>query len=386
MNGMKRLSVVLILLTLTACASGTHRTVYYEYREPARHISVGTTVHHPSPIEVTIYAGQGYRGRGFMPIHLIIADGEYIQIPVRHNRGHTSRIYAHYLRGVLHFDSDRNCLGIKGASRFKHNNGWHKGHLYTRISAGRDYDLTGLKIKVRDVVQIPSMVQDNDHRQKEGHVDEQNTAVKPVAAKQNLAKDKTKRRSTAKNAPLAQKGNKGKPPVKPVSAKQHVQIREARPAQKLPKPGPLTEVITSIKQQKDHAKKQPTAAKGEHPSPVHRVSSDTQKIHKVKGSSIGLKPLANRNVLQKTKEKTKTNRHNPQEREQIQNAVAKADHQAQAKDLQVDQEVQNIQQYYNGKNDKQNSAKSKDRNRQDRDHSNVNSQHKYVSTKRYQPQ
>ncbi|MBW2476835.1 MAG: hypothetical protein JRE63_05875, partial [Deltaproteobacteria bacterium] len=91
MNGMKRLSVVLILLTLTACASGTHRTVYYEYREPARHISVGTTVHHPSPIEVTIYAGQGYRGRGFMPIHLIIVDGEYIQIPVRHNRGHTSR-------------------------------------------------------------------------------------------------------------------------------------------------------------------------------------------------------------------------------------------------------------------------------------------------------
>jgi len=152
MNRMKKLLVILMWLSLTACASGVQRTGYYEYRPPISHASVHTTGHPYQPIEVTVYADRIYRG-GFSTIQLVMVDGEYAEIPVRNKEGNYTRIFAHYNAGVLHFDSDRNCHGIQGASRFKQDNGWHKGQMYTRVSAGKDYYLTGLKLMVRNADQ-----------------------------------------------------------------------------------------------------------------------------------------------------------------------------------------------------------------------------------------
>ena len=178
MNGMKKLSLILMLLSLTACVSKVQRTVYYESRPPISHAAVHKTVHHYQPIEVIVYADRSYRG-GFSTIQLVMVDGDYAEIPIRNKRGNYTRIFAHYHAGVLHFDADKNCHGIQGASRFKQDNGWHKGQMYTRVSAGKDYDLTGLQLMVRNVDQSrkPAVVNNDKVRHEKernihaGHAD-----------------------------------------------------------------------------------------------------------------------------------------------------------------------------------------------------------------------
>lgn len=153
----KRFGLVLMLMSVTACAP-----VVYEatYREPAGHASVYSTYSQPSyyyepvyqrihSIEVTLYADNTYLGVYFQPIHLVIADGEYVEIPIRNRRGRHRKIYAHYHQNNLHFDADRNCRKIHGSSRYKYDQRWDKGHKYSRINLGNDYDLTGLRLEIR---------------------------------------------------------------------------------------------------------------------------------------------------------------------------------------------------------------------------------------------
>ncbi|MBE0574619.1 MAG: hypothetical protein IH613_01855 [Desulfuromonadales bacterium] len=146
MREMKKIVLFLMLILVTACAPVVHDAVY---RAPTRHTSVRVyqQVH---PIEVTLYADNSYRGVFFKPIHFIILDGQYVEIPVRDRRGRHSKIYAHYHQNNLHFDADRYCQGIHGSSRFSYDNSWDKGHGYSNINAGKDYNLTGLRLQVRN--------------------------------------------------------------------------------------------------------------------------------------------------------------------------------------------------------------------------------------------
>jgi len=108
-----------MILSVTACA-----TVVYDanYGTPARDIyfyvnsSYNETAYRT--IEVTLYADNHYMSVYFQPMHLVIYDGQFVEIPVRDRRGRDTKIYAHYHQNNLHFDSDRNDHGINGSSRF----------------------------------------------------------------------------------------------------------------------------------------------------------------------------------------------------------------------------------------------------------------------------
>ena len=49
----------------------------------------------------------------------VIYDGDFVEVPVRDKHGHNKKLYAHYHRGDLHFDSSRQCASIPGSSRFR---------------------------------------------------------------------------------------------------------------------------------------------------------------------------------------------------------------------------------------------------------------------------
>jgi hypothetical protein len=261
MNGMKKLSVILMLLSLTACASGVQRTVYYEYRPPISHASVHTTVNRYQPIEVTVYADRLYRG-GFSTIQLVMVDGEYAGIPMRNKKGNYTRIFAHYYAGVLHFDSDRNCHGIQGASRFNHDNGWHKGQMYTRVSAGKDYNLTGLKIMVRNVDQSKkSAVANNDklRHEKERNIHPEHANVDNKSIGQDrLLKSDQKKTVAAKNIIVSQKNSPNRVDER-VNKKSIETERQARATNSTPDSGSQT--VNRFNQKSDHEKRNDQVAK-----------------------------------------------------------------------------------------------------------------------------
>jgi hypothetical protein len=150
-----------MLMSVTACAPVVYDATHYKHRTTT-HVIVRSThsqpsrhhepVYHQVPsIEVTLYAGNTYLGVNFQSIQIVIADGEYVGIPIRNKRGRQTIIYAHYHQRNLHFDSDRNCRNLRGSSRYKYDKRWDKGRKYTYINAGKDYDLTGLQIRVRNL-------------------------------------------------------------------------------------------------------------------------------------------------------------------------------------------------------------------------------------------
>jgi hypothetical protein len=150
-----------MLMSLTACAPVVYDATHYQHRTPT-HVIVRSTHTQPSryhqpvyhqvhPIEVTLYAGNTYLGVSFQPIKIVIADGEYVEIPIRNKRGRQTKIYAHYHQKSLHFDADRNCRSLYGSSKYKYDKRWGKGHKYTRINAGKDYDFNGLQLRIRNV-------------------------------------------------------------------------------------------------------------------------------------------------------------------------------------------------------------------------------------------
>ena len=149
----KGFGLVLMLMLVTACTPVVHKTTHYKHRAPVRHVNVQTTHTqvYRSHVEVTLYADNSYRGVYFQPIQLVIAAGQYVEIPVKNRRGQHTRIFAHYHEGDLHFDSSRRCKRIPGSKGFKYAKNWDNGHKYGHINAGKDYDLTGLRLKVRSV-------------------------------------------------------------------------------------------------------------------------------------------------------------------------------------------------------------------------------------------
>lgn len=195
----KRFGLVLLLMSVTACVPVVYDAAYYEYRTPASHVSVQSSYVYAShrkvahqvihPIELTLYADSSYLGLYFQPIHLVIADGGYVEIPVRNRRGRHTTIFAHYHQRDLHFDSSRNCQRIHGSSGFKYDKRWDKGHKYAHINAGKDYDLTGLRLQVRNApagkrhLKMSAPVK----------VIKKQVVVRKVPVKQQVAKVKPKR-------------------------------------------------------------------------------------------------------------------------------------------------------------------------------------------------
>lgn len=161
MMSIESFGLVLMLLSITACAPVVYDGAYYGHSSPSGHVSVSSTYRHTSysrpayqsihPIKVTLYADNSYLGVYFRPINIVIADGDYVEIPVKNRRGRHSKIFAHYHQQDLHFDSSRNCQRIHGSTGFKADKRWDKGHKYTHINAGKDYDLSGLQMHVRNI-------------------------------------------------------------------------------------------------------------------------------------------------------------------------------------------------------------------------------------------
>ncbi len=158
MRGIKLFGLSLMLMSVTACAPVVYDATY---RAPTGHVYVQTTYTQPSyrhattyqqihPIEVTLYANNN-TGAYFRPIQLVISSGQYVEIPVKSRRGRTGKIFAHYHNGDLHFDSDRNCRVIQGSTRYSYDKRWDNGYRYTKINAGKDYDLSGLHLQIRNV-------------------------------------------------------------------------------------------------------------------------------------------------------------------------------------------------------------------------------------------
>ena len=75
--------------------------------------------------------------------------------------------------------SSRNCQRIHGSTGFKADKRWDKGHKYTHISAGKDYGLTGLHMKVRN---MPSA------KRQLGNVANDRVVVKKTFTKQAVKK------------------------------------------------------------------------------------------------------------------------------------------------------------------------------------------------------
>lgn len=151
MKKLVMLSVLSMLFSLNACAPKVYERTYYEYRPPVHRVVVHKTKHHYRPIEIVLFADSKYRGRYPSPVQLVIYDGQYIEIPLYHKHGKPKRIYAHYAHGVLHFVKNRHGKGIPESSRYSYDSRWDKGRVYGQIKVGKDFELTGLKLKVRTV-------------------------------------------------------------------------------------------------------------------------------------------------------------------------------------------------------------------------------------------
>lgn len=162
MKKTRMLAYGLTLIVLAACAPVHYDAAYYDYYDP---VSVGASYNHSTyhpattygSIEVTLFADHTYLDLNFQPLHLVIHDGDYVQVPLRNKKGKLKYVYAHYHMGDLHFDSSRRCTNISGTSRFKYDKRWDRGHRYEHISAGNDYDLRGYKLNVRKQVAKPNL-------------------------------------------------------------------------------------------------------------------------------------------------------------------------------------------------------------------------------------
>lgn len=229
MRGMKRFGLLLTLAAVTACAPVVYDATYHA---PVRHVSTHTTYsqpryHHETvyrqahPIEITLYAGNTYLGIYFQPVRLTITDGQYVEIPVRDRRGRQSRIFAHYHQNNLHFDADRNCQGIHGSSSFTYDNRWDKGHRYSNINVGKDYDLSGLQLQIRKMpsdsprISKKTAVKVENTANQTRHSQNQPPANRPLVTNQEESKRRVDivyngQRPAERQIPVVVKNNVGK--------------------------------------------------------------------------------------------------------------------------------------------------------------------------------
>ena len=161
MRRIKMFGFLLILMLVTACTPVVYDTANRGYQVPARNASTQTYYYQKShhqkssyqqihPIEVTFYTDKAYKGVYFRPIWLVIADGEYVEIPVIDRKGRHKIIYAHYQNKILHFDSGKNYRNIHGSSSYSYDKSWIKGRKYKTVKIGKKYDLSGLRLKIRN--------------------------------------------------------------------------------------------------------------------------------------------------------------------------------------------------------------------------------------------
>jgi hypothetical protein len=151
---MRRLGHFILLtsfLILPACAPVVYSPNPGAYYEPTETYAAGSyrdrqeVSYAYEPIEVTLYAGFGASYLQTIVIH----DREYVEVPVRTRRGRPGRVYAHYVRGSLHFDRDRRCNRLYGASEFRHDRGWRAGQRYRKLDLGRDFAADGIELRIR---------------------------------------------------------------------------------------------------------------------------------------------------------------------------------------------------------------------------------------------
>ncbi len=261
----KRFGLVLLLMSVTACAPVVYDAAYYEYRTPASHVSVQSSYVYTShrkathqvihPIELTLYADNSYMGLYFHPIHLVIADGDYVEIPVRNRRGRHARIFAHYDQRHLHFDSSRNCERIYGSSGFKYDKRWDKGHKYAHINAGKDYDLTGLRLKVRNAPAGRRLLKMNASEK----VITKKVIVQKTPVKQHVVNDRARR--TTKKV-VVHKQERRVFAAKAVKVKENtIRKIDRKVVKSTDRPHLVQKVVTTIKSQRASAKSLRSAVK-----------------------------------------------------------------------------------------------------------------------------
>lgn len=162
MRNTSRFVLFALSIGITACAPVMYEASYYDAYVPASRVAVSSTfiqtsVHRTDrrsviqPIEITLYAESNYRGHYFQPVHTVLPDSGYVEIPIKDRRGQHTSFFIHYHQENLHFDSSRNCQGYNSYSVFKHDDRWKHGHKYTHINTDNAYDLTGLSLHVRNV-------------------------------------------------------------------------------------------------------------------------------------------------------------------------------------------------------------------------------------------
>ncbi len=142
------LSFLVILFSIAACAPINYEATY---RPLSGHVSVYKSPQtYTRQIQVNLYSDSTYSGVNFVPIQIVISDGEYVEIPVKNRRGRSSRFFAHYHHGNLHFDSNRKCQKLQGSRGYQYDRRWDKGYKYILVNAGHDYDFTGLRLVIRN--------------------------------------------------------------------------------------------------------------------------------------------------------------------------------------------------------------------------------------------
>ena len=143
------LSFLAILFSVASCAPINYEATY---RPPSGHVSVyKSSQTYYRPIQVTLYSDSTYLGVNFNPIQIVISDGQYVEIPAKNRRGRSSRIFAHYHHGNLHFDGNRKCQKIVDSTGYQYDSRWDKGYKYGFVNGGHDYDFTGLQLVIRNI-------------------------------------------------------------------------------------------------------------------------------------------------------------------------------------------------------------------------------------------
>ncbi len=198
MNRTGKFTLLFVFLSLTACAPVVYENAYYDYGGPYYRVESRHNVNHASrlrnfyhPIEVTLYADDTYVGFGFSPISVVIYEGDYIEVPLRDKRGRFNRAFAHYYRGELHFDKDRNCNRLKGSAAFKYDQKWGKGRKYKNAIAGMGHDYNGINIQIRNSNGNQRIVE----KKSDNYTDHNNVSQPEVKDKESI---KTKRRVQSK--------------------------------------------------------------------------------------------------------------------------------------------------------------------------------------------
>jgi hypothetical protein len=308
MKKIKWFLLFLVTASLSACAPAYYEASYYDYAEPSGHVAVVSNhsyanygyrppSSHYGSIELTLFADRSFLSVNFHPIHLVIHDGDYVEVPIRNKRGALKKVYAHYHRGDLHFDSGRHCDGIHGSSRFRYDKSWERGHRYDHISAGPDYDLRGYGLIVRKHVSKKvkhSVKNDVSHKNVKKHYEyrpQKTESKRRDVAKKVYVSDKNPKRSHIKASSVNLEPRKRKVTDRKIVIKDRVKLKEPKVKEKK---------VLAKKVKKSVQDKRTIADKRRLPQ-----EKSTTEVVKSKKTKFVQKKKANKNKALVTKAKNK---------------------------------------------------------------------------------